>query len=1574
MTDWGKFAGDLYDGAGNLVDKGKEIVGEGIDKGTDVLGASLEKVGADEWADKVEDWGDETASSLGAEVGEKQLGQTEEANELIHGRPEKIAAAVENLRDFQNAFDLVGSGMKKLDSGHWKGVAADTFREKFQTLPTDWVRAAAAFEDAAAALETYAQTVTSAQAKASEAIALYKEGKQDYETAAAAFREKAEAYNAARNTDHPLPHPGKFSDPGLVKRQQAQETLQRARRARDEAAEAAKSLITAAMAHAPKEPKGLDRAKQELYDYGVGQGIELAHFGGGVVKGTAGLVNFVRSVYPLDPYNLTHPAEYYKGVNMTLAGLVSSAANPDRTLKNAWDAAKGDPSEFFGRLVPELVGTKGGGLIKGLARHGLKDGVESAARKGVSDPAKASKPDKGVEKDPTDPIDLATGTMYLPQTDIALPGTLPLIFRRRVASDYRAGRWFGPSWSSTADQRLEIDSQGIVFVCEDGLLLSYPHPAPGVPVMPSHGPRWPLELDSTGDYTITDPDSGRVRHFGSMSGDVAPLVQIDDRNHNWIQFEYDAAGAPTGIVHCAGYHLKFTTSEGRITALHLAGAAQDGSDQEILRYRYTDGHLTEVINSSGLPLRFAYDDCGRVTSWTDTNDSRYDYAYDDRDRCIAEGGAAGHMALRLDYDGTDPETGMRVTTATSSSGAVHRYVINDSYQVVAEIDPLGAITRFERDRYNRLLSRTDPLGRVNSFVYDESGRLTSAVRPDGREMSAQYNSLGLPVRVTNPDRTVVRQEYDERGNRLAVTDPAGAVTRTIYDAGHAASVTDALGNTTHIRSNTAGLPVRIVDPLGAATEITRDAFGRPVVHTDPLGAVTRFEWTVEGKLSRRINADGSTQSWTYDGEGNCLTHTDAMGTLSRFEYTHFDLMTARTGPDGVRYEFAYDHELRLTHVRNPQGLTWDYAYDAAGHLISECDFDDRTLTYDRDAAGRLTARTDALGQVIRYKQDVLNRIVSKDAAGAVTTFAYDLSDQLAEAVNADATVTCLRDRYGRLQSETVNGLTTTYQYDRLGRRTGRTTPSGVVSRWTHDAAGRRTSLTMSDRILGFVHDAVGREVARHIGDSVLLASQFDSMGRLASQRVIGADRSMQCREYSYRADGNLVELIEQTTGKINFDLDIAGRVTAVHGANWNERYAYDTAGNQTEASWPAPHPELEATGTRAYAGTKIKHAGSVRYEHDSLGRVTLRQKTRLSRKPDTWHYMWDADNRLTDVITPDGTRWHYHYDPLGRRIVKRRVADDGTTDGQHSTFSWDGTVLSEQTTREDTISDCISITWDHLGLLPLTQVERRFKAETPDETIDQRFFSIVADLVGSPRELFDESGNLAWRARSTLWGTTSWTASSTAYTPIRFPGQYFDPETGLNYNYFRYYDPTSGRYISPDPSGITPAPNPVTYVSNPHKMIDPLGLSPCPGSIDYMQDNAIPAGAPVTYGPTGTLIGSDGPSMRNFDNVLNAGEHDVVAHGSRDGFLDMPGGRVNGGQIVDAITNNPSYNGGPVRLMVCHSGADGSGIAQQVANELGITVRAPTEKVGTNPIMGTGQIPQIDRDGYWRIFLPISSG
>ncbi|MFZ4271956.1 putative T7SS-secreted protein [Streptomyces arboris] len=1506
MVDLGGAFDKVVDGTVRGLDKGKELLGEGVDKATDKIGSGLERVGAHDWADKVEDWGDTTASSLGAEVGEKQLGQSEEADELIHGKPEKITAAVKNLRDFQKAFDLVGGGLKKLDSGNWRGEAADTFRSKFQALPTDWLRAADAFENAAKALETYASAVTSAQGKARAAIALYKEGTQDSEKAVSAFNKKVDAYNAARTSDEPLPHPGTFSDPGVSKRKRAQEDLEDARRSRNEAGERAKGAVTAAMAHAPKEPTGRDRFKDELYDHGLSQGVEIAHLGGGILKGTGGLVGFLRQTNPIDPYNLTHPAEMYKGVNMTLSGLTRTVANPDRALENAWDAAKSDPGEFIGRLLPEAAGTKGAGTLRGGLRAGVRKGAghegpshprspareganapgghdgpshpPSPAREGVNDPANPSRTERAPEDDPSDPVDMATGAMYMPQTDIVLPGTLPLVFRRRVASDYRAGRWFGPSWSSTADQRLDIDSEGIVFLSEDGLLLSYPHPAPGVPVLPSHGPRWPLDITTSGDYTITDPDSGHVRHFmTSDAGTEALLAQLDDRNGNWITFEYDAAGAPTSIVHHGGYHLRLTSEDGRITALHLVGGAEDGTDQQVLRYSYTDGHLTSIINSSGLPLRFTYDECGRITSWADTNNSRYEYAYDEQGRCVVEGGSAGHMALTLEYGETDPTTGHRVTRATTPAGAVYRYLINASHQIVTEIDPCGATTRFERDRYNRLLSRTDPLGRTVRFTYDAFGQLTKAVRADGREVTAEYNDLRLPVRITNPDRTVIRQEYDERGNRISAIDPSGAVTRTTYDtSGNPTSVTDALGNTTHIRSNAAGLPIEIIDPLGATTCIERDPFGRPITQTDPLGAMTRLVWTPEGKLAQRTDADGSTQSWTYDGEGNCLTHTDAMGSVCLFEYTDFDLMAARTSPDGGRYEFSHDHGLRLTQVRNPQGLTWNYVYNPAGHLISETDFDGRKLTYERDQAGRLAVRTDALGQATRYERDDLDRIVRKDAAGAITTFAYDLTDQLAEAVNADATVTWLRDRYGRLKSETVNDRTMSYTYDTLGRETGLTTPSGSTSTWTYDAAGRRNSLTTSGRTLTFEHDAADREVARHVGDHLTIASQFDTMGRLTTQHVTGAGRSVQRRDYTYRADGHLIGLSDQHSGTKTFDVDTAGRVTAVHAANWTERYAYDASGNQTDASWPAFHPSQEAAGPRTYTGTTITRAGNVRYEHDALGRITLRQKTRLSRKPDTWRYEWDAEDRLRSVTTPEGETWRYRYDALGRRITKERLSGDGRTVAEEITFIWDGVTLREEINRSELLRNPVSLTWEHDGIHPVAQTERIWDENPSQELINSRFFAIITDLTGSPSELIGEDGGIVWNSQASLWGETSWKKSSSTYTPLRFSGQYYDVESGLHYNFFRYYSPESGRYLTQDPLGLTPSPNPRSYVGNPTTWVDPLGLSPYESlGFSKAAQHAFEKLQNIKQDPLGEI--NSQPNHNHYDAARREAQGEVVA-------------------------------------------------------------------------------------------------
>ncbi|MBW5480872.1 type IV secretion protein Rhs [Streptomyces bambusae] len=1093
---------------------------------------------------------------------------------------------------------------------------------------------------------------------------------------------------------------------------------------------------------------------------------------------------------------MTHPTEHAMGLNSMGANFLTAANDPAATAKAMADSALQDPSEFGGKLLPEAVGSKGLGAAAGGARGaaGAARLLDDLPRKTPRDQADADP--HGTSRSGTDlicegdPVDVATGRMVLPQTDLVLSGSLPLIFGRTFESARRSGRWFGPTWASTVDQRLEIDAEGLVLVGEDGSLLTYPHPAaPGRPVLPSLGRRWPLVQEPDGTYTVTDPATGHIRHFSA----TGLLVQLSDRNGAWISYAYDEQGTPLSITHSGGYDLALTVSDGRITGLSLA----DGTP--VLRYGYTEGHLTEVTNSSGIPLRFTYDPEGRITSWTDTNDRSFHYVYDDRHRCVAQSGGNGHLDIRFAY-------GDGQTTVTDSLGARTLYTINDRAQVVAETDPAGAVTTSTYDLYNRLLSRTDPLGHTTGLTYDDQGLLRSVSRPDGREARAEYNALGLPVKAVDPDGTVVRQTYDERGNRTSITDPAGATTRFSYDErGHLASVTDALGHVTTVECDAAGRVTATTDPLGARTAYTHDAFGRPTVITNPLGRPTRLTWSAEGHLLHRTHADGTSESWTYDGEGNCLSHTDAAGGVTSSEYGDFDLLTSRTTPDGARYTFTHDTELRLTSVTDPLGLTWSYAYDPTGRLASETDYDGRTTTYTYDVAGRLTARTNAVGATTRYEHNALGQVTRKTTPDGSTTYTYDASDALAAATSATTTVTWLRDGAGRLRSETVNGRTVTYDHDLVGRRTARATPTGAESVWTYDPAGRRATLTTSGRTLTFERDAAGRELTRTLtgAGAAALTQQYDTRGRLTTQRFAGLRR-----DYAYRADGHVTAVDDR-----HFTLDTAGRVTAVEEPRWSERYAYDHAGNQTSATWPERHPGAEARGERTYEGTRITRAGAYRYEYDALGRVTLRRKTRLSRKPETWRYEWNAEDQLAAVITPDGTVWRYTYDPLGRRTAKQRLSPTGEV-AEEVLFTWDGTTLCEQTTDAR-----VTLTWTHDGLHPLTQAERVLG------TTDDRFFSIVTDLVGTPTHLLDEDGAPAWHTRRTLWGTTSWNRDATTYTPLRFPGQYFDPETGLHHNVFRTYDPATARYLTPDPLGLAPSPNPRAYVPNPYTWSDPLGLA-----------------------------------------------------------------------------------------------------------------------------------------------------
>ena len=1013
-------------------------------------------------------------------------------------------------------------------------------------------------------------------------------------------------------------------------------------------------------------------------------------------------------------------------------------------------------------------------------------GGASPGATGPVDPPPLSEGDPGGESVPPegrtgskDPVDLVTGEMFLPQRDLELPGLLPIVFERVHTSGYRKGRWFGGSWASTLDQRIEIDEDGIHYAAPNSVVLHYPIPTqPGQQVMPAEGARWPLSWDRKSDTVLIEQsESGRTLHFppGPTPQRARPLYAITDRNGNRVTFVCDEEGVPTDVHHSGGYHVAvdstYTAAGFRIQALRLLDGANDGRGTMAAGYAYERaGRLTQITGANGTAVTFEYDAQDRVTRWTGRAGHWYEYHFDEAGRVVRADGSSGFLAASFAYD-----TDARVTTMTDSLGNATRYHWNQRGQVVKVVDPLGGEVVTEQNRYGNLLARTDQLGRTTRYVRDENGDPLRIERPDGSATVIAYNALRQPVTVTDPDGAVWRYSYDERGNLTSSTDPSGAV--TVYECderGALVAATDPLGQVRRYENDRAGLPVAVIDELGARNAAQRDNAGRITALTDPLGAVTRFEWTADGRLSARILPDGAREQWSYDVRGNLAEHRDPAGHAARFDYGPFNTAASRTDATGARYLFTYDTEMRLTTVTAPQGATWSYTYDAAGRM----------------------ARAESPTAVLEYTRDPL----------------------------------------GRVLTETVNGRTLTNEYNARGQRISRTTPTGAASVWSYDATGLPAALTAPGGTLTFQRDAAGREATGYLGPGAALTQSFDAAGRPAGQAIWAYDQAqpsgtppsaLQQRSYVYRIDGYPLEITDQCGADRRYELDEVGRVTAVHAASWSESYAYGPLGGLSQATAPAQDgpAELEQQDFE-YAGTLLRRAGRTRYEHDAQGRVVRATRRTLSGQTREWTYAWNADDQLVRVTTPDGATWSYAYDPLGRRSAKRRLAEDGTV--LHETrFTWDGAHLAEQvSTSGEGRVEAQGWDWEPGTYRPVTQVRRTWAADAPQQQIDAAFYAIVTDLVGTPTELVSPDGRLVWRTVASLWGITIAAPDAETECPLRFPGQYHDAETGWHYNYFRYYDPDSGRYTSPDPLGLVPAPNPNSYPANPLVEIDPVGLAP----------------------------------------------------------------------------------------------------------------------------------------------------
>lgn len=193
--------------------------------------------------------------------------------------------------------------------------------------------------------------------------------------------------------------------------------------------------------------------------------------------------------------------------------------------------------------------------------------------------------------------------------------------------------------------------------------------------------------------------------------------------------------------------------------------------------------------------------------------------------------------------------------------------------------------------------------------------------------------------------------------------------------------------------------------------------------------------------------------------------------------------------------------------------------------------------------------------------------------------------------------------------------------------------------------------------------------------------------------------------------------------------------------------------------------------------------------------------------------------RLFQLIEQGTLKADYIYNDAGLRTRKTSYQADGITIDTITIYHYDqmGYLVTETTDQGDLIKDYI---WQE-GMTPLAQIDNNASTET--------ISYLYTDHLMTNRLATDEFQNIVWTWEGEAFGNTPAQELTQIKVNLRFPGQYYDQETNLHYNHFRYYDPELGRYITSDPIGLAGGINTFGYVGgNPLRYSDPQGLQPIP--------------------------------------------------------------------------------------------------------------------------------------------------
>ncbi|SOQ03922.1 type IV secretion protein Rhs [Pseudomonas syringae pv. syringae] len=604
--------------------------------------------------------------------------------------------------------------------------------------------------------------------------------------------------------------------------------------------------------------------------------------------------------------------------------------------------------------------------------------------------------------------------------------------------------------------------------------------------------------------------------------------------------------------------------------------------------------------------------------------------------------------------------------------------------------------------------------------------------------------------------------------------------------------------------------------------------------------------------------------------------------------------------------YQYDKALRLAALINENDATYTFAYDDSDRLIEEKRIDQLTRRFSYNLGGQLT-QVEEIGysekgerpqRSTHFERDPIGRLLARLNDDARQDFTYDDSDRLLSIQRTPTDggrklgVTAEKlefayDILGRLTQESSPQGALAYEYDPLSNLTTLTLPTGQHLNHLYYGSGHLHQLNLDGQLISDMErDDLRREIYRTQG-KLTSCFGYDALGRKTWQyaTTLPAEKLSQIqnplikperyvehaynplhRRYEYDPAGELSRTLDKLRGEVTYEYEANGRLLEHNPEKRfdGEEFRYDAAGNRLN---------FNTSRFDRVKDNRLKKWSNHEYKYDAWGNL-VEKIVGIVR----WQtFTYDSENRLVKTETMANSQVEstssYQYDSLGRRVAKQSDIK-GQTD--HRLFLWQGLRLL----REESPGQSSLYLYEPGSYAPLARVDEK------EGEVENKVYYFHTDQIGTPLEMTDAEGQIVWQAKYRPWGAIEKLVVNEVEQNLRFQGQYFDVETGLHYNTFRYYDPEIGRFITQDPIGLSGGDNLYQYAPNPNGWVDPFGL--CKSSSGGAKGTGAVVDDTIKALPAPRQIDASWSASTYKKGGLMTGiEHVFYRHGPDSGFSNV---------------------------------------------------------------------------------------